>query len=143
MRSDFEHRAGTRPGRALASAGVLRHGDVVAGVRREGKRQPDQARLFGIEAGGFGVEAEGVQPLQGLDELRPLRRRGHQMILVRHIGNGLKIRSRRRRLGLRLRRPSLRLRHQHQLLSSGSPAPPQRTSDFGLRTSDFPHPAPP
>ena len=58
------------------------------------KSQPDQARLFGVEAGGFGVEAEGIQALQGLNKLRAFGWGGHQVIFVWHVGDGLEVRRR-------------------------------------------------
>src|ERR1035441_3184010 len=58
----FKHR--TKPFQnPLRLSGVLRHGDVIARVRREGEREPHQARLFGVEASGLGVKAEAFQLL--------------------------------------------------------------------------------
>ena len=123
---------------------VWRHGDVVARVRRERERQPDQARLFGVEAGGFGVEAEAVQLLQGLNELRPLGSRGHQMILVRHVGNGLEVRRRRSRLwpSASAAAPSVSDTSTNCSPASSLGRRRSETLDFGLRTSDFPPPRP-
>ena len=69
----FEHGAELVENR-LGRGGLRGHGDIVADVGRERERQPDQARRFGIEAGGLGVEAEGVQVLAGFGEAPPARR---------------------------------------------------------------------
>ena len=77
--------------------------------------------------------------------LRPLGRRGHQVILMRHIGNGLEVRRRRSRLRFRFLRRSLRLRHQHQLLARplAAPSAAEGFCTSGLLRSAFLLRAPP
>ena len=93
----FQHRPELRQ-HPLRLSGVLRHGNVVAGVRRERERQPHQPRLFGVEAGGFSVEAKAVLSSCNVS-MSAARSPGEatRLILVRHVGDGLQIRRPRRR----------------------------------------------
>ena len=76
------------PACAAVSASFAGNRDIISRVRRKRKRDADQSRLSHVKARRFRVETKRLQSLQRFDQFRPLLGLVHQMIFVRHIGDG-------------------------------------------------------